>query len=152
MANKLNALFPQGVSNVDPGAILSGYDLRDVQVGIEHGPTGTVYNRKAVPWSGGAYTLVDGNWTKIGGRPGALSGREVEAQYSNLADVWRQFAQAQRNRDDNPGGFEALVADLRRVSNSISSVGTMSESEGISYRAQKMQAERGANASALPSA
>lgn len=140
MADRISMEVAPGVKNLDPAALLEGIDIRDIQIGVEHGPTGQTYNRMAVPWAGAAYTLVDGSWTKIAGRPGSISGDEVENNYPNLADVWRQFAQAQQNRDSNPGSFTALVNDLRSVARSINNVGTQSPGEGTSLRAMKLAA------------
>lgn len=150
MADKITMeLFP-GAKNLPPGEFLRGRDLRDIQVGVVHGPTGKTYNRLAVPWAGAAYTLVGGNWVKITGRDGAMSGSEMEQKYPNLVGVWRSFASAQGSRDSNPGSFEALVADLRRVAQNISPQGRMNPNDGISLQAQKQKAKGNRSLGELP--
>lgn len=144
MANKLAMEVAGGLSNVDPSAILGSIDPRNVHVGIEHGPSGTTYNRKALPWEGAAYTNING-WTKIAGRPDAATGEELEKNYGDLTEVWSQFDRAQDERASNPGTFGALVSDLRRVAQNIG--GTSGEldpelGEGSSIRARKQRAKQ----------
>lgn len=143
MSNKIGMELFQGAKNLDPSHFVGERDLRDIHVGIEHGPSGTTYNRLALPWSGAAYTLVDGDWVQIAGRPGAMTGEELENSYPNLAQVWRQFARAQNDRQSNPGTFESLKADLGRVAAQLNEVGQMGEGEGISLRDQKLARKRG---------
>lgn len=150
MANKIQKELFQGAKGLDPSYFVAERDLSNIHVGIEHGPTGTVYNRMALPWAGGAYTLVEGDWRKVAGRDGALSGPAMEEKYGNLTQVWRQFASAQGAREDNPGTFESLVADQRRVAERINEVGEKPESESNSLRGLKLTATRDGSMSDLP--
>jgi len=144
MADRMSMQVAPGAKNLDPSELLGDVDARDIQVGVEHGPSGTQYNRMAAPWAGAAYVVNgDGSITKIAGRDGALTGEELENQYPNLRDVWVQFARAQQNRDASPGSFEALLTDLQSVASNLSDVGQMAESEGQSLAARKMAARQG---------
>jgi len=143
MADKISMeLFP-GAKNLDPSAFLTGRDLRDIQVGVEHDPTGQTYNRLAVPWAGAAYTFNrNGEVIKVAGRPGAYDGDEMMDSYPNLVAVWRDFARAQETRPSGDGAanndFTTLVSQLKQAAQRISQQGRMPEDKGISLRAQKL--------------
>lgn len=146
MASKLAMSVGAGLNNLDPGEFLQSIDPRDVHVGIENpwadtpgGSDQPTYNRAALPWEGAAYTLVGGDWVKVGGRPNAVSGEQLENQFPNLAAVWSSFARAQGNRASDPGSLPQLRADLVSVAQNISSPGEMSEDEGQSIRALKLR-------------
>lgn len=107
-----------GLKNTDPSALVmaSPVDIVDVHIGIEHGPSGTVYNRMALPWSGADYERVGGSWVKVAGRDNALSGEQMERAYPQIVSRWEQFASEQQSMNGrSPGTFEDLVEELRRV-------------------------------------
>lgn len=146
MGNKIGRQVAQGVKNADPATLLEafgqGVDLRDLHIGIEHGPSGTVYNKVAVPWAGGLYTQIGNQWRKVGGRPGAISGDALEARYPAIAEVWRNFEQAQQNREADPGDFAGLVADLERVASDLPEISErtkLDDDEGVTDRALKVR-------------
>lgn len=150
MASKINFEKGLGVKNLDPGQLVQGMDLTDVHVGIVHGPSGTQYNRMAVPWAGGVYVVMpNGDIEKIGGREGAVSGQAIE-RFGNLGTVWRNFAQAQRNNrqtGDLGRSFEQLIAELEDVASNLPSPGQNEarNGEGVSLYAQKVRATQGMN-------
>lgn len=147
MANKLAMEVAGGLSSADPSVIMGQIDPRNVNVGIDNPyyesgySDQETYNRKALPWEGAAYAIVGGSIVKVAGRAGAADGEEIENSYPNLAEVWNRFAQAQRDRQSNPGSIDALIADQRRVAQQIGQVGQLDPElgEGTSLRAQKQQ-------------
>lgn len=143
MAKKVDMAYAPGTANLDPSVFFSDRDIRDIQVGATNASGEGTHNRLAVPWAGAAYTFVDGSLVKVAGRDGAMEGPELERKYSNLVGVWQSFAQAQKARDNEPGSYDALRADLGRVANRISSQGRMAEDEGRSLRAMKLQRQKG---------
>lgn len=152
MANQLAMDVAGGLSSADPSVVLSNIDPRNVNVGIENPyydagfSDQETYNRKALPWEGAAYTFVNGSLVKVAGRADADTGSELETRYPNLVEVWNRFADAQQQRDSNPGSIEALIADQRRVANQIGNVGQIDPEmgEGTSLRAQKQAAKMAA--------
>lgn len=152
MANRLAMEVAGGLSSADPSVILSNINPRNVHVGIKNPyyeagySDQETYNRKALPWEGAAYAIVGGSVVKVAGRADAASGDEIESQYPNLAEVWNRFARAQQDRDANPGGIDALIADQRRVAQQIGDVGTIApeRGEGTSMRALKAAAKQAA--------
>ena len=141
-----------GLNDLPPREILDGIDPRDIIVGVKNAwadtPGGSDqerYNRAAQEWAGAAYTLVGGNWVKVGGRPNAADGDQLESAFPNLTAVWQSFARAQGNRQSNPGSLPQLRADLIEVAQNISSPGRQDPSagEGQSLRALKAR-RRGA--------
>lgn len=146
MASKINYMKGLGIKNLDPGQLTQGVDLTDVHVGIVHGPSGTQYNKMAVPWAGGVYVVMpNGDIEKIGGRDGAVEGDAID-QFGNLGTVWRNFAQAQRNQrqtGEMNRSFEQLIAELESVASNLSRPGQQGPGEGTSLRAKKVQRVRG---------
>lgn len=104
-----------GVSSMNPGDAIqaSPINMEDVHIGIEHSPTGTVYNRHALPWEGASYELINGSWRKVAGRANALSGEAMERAYPNITDRWEAFGRAQSQRPSTSGDFDSLLEDLR---------------------------------------
>lgn len=148
MAKKTSMKVMPGVSGVGAAELLKaradqGVDLRDIQVGAKNASGEGTHNRMAVPWAGAAYTQVNGSWVKVGGRDNALSGRAMENTYPNLVDSWEGFASAQRDREANPGTWEALMSDMARVAPTGQNYGQMDEDQGVSLRAQKLQRKGG---------
>jgi len=145
MASQIGMELFQGAKNLDPGHYVGERDLREFHIGITHGPSGATYSRLALPWAGAAYTFVNGDLVKVMGRPGALDGNEMEDTYPNLVSVWSNFADAQSQRDSNPGSFGALVADLQAIAQDLPSVGQMDpeQGEGTSLRARKVRVSQG---------
>lgn len=149
MATRAAMEIAGGVTSVEPEALLAGIDPRNINIGIENPyydegySDQETYNRKALPWEGAAYVVAGGSITKIGGRPDALEGPELERQYPNLAEVWNRFARAQDDRQSNPGSINALIADQRRVADQIGNVGQLDPelAEGQSLRAEKIAAK-----------
>lgn len=90
--------------------------MEDVHIGIEHSPTGTVYNRAALPWEGASYEKVNGSWRKVAGRDNAISGERMESAFPNITSRWDTFAQGQRSRPSGEGAagtFDQLLEQLR---------------------------------------
>jgi hypothetical protein len=107
-----------GLKNTDPAALVqaSPVDIEDVHIGIEHGPTGTVYNRMALPWSGGRYNRIGGSWEKTHGRDNALSGERMEENFPDITSRWGSFASDQQQISGQDfASFEELVQELSRV-------------------------------------
>lgn len=107
-----------GLKNTDPAALVqaSPVSIQDVHIGIEHGPSGTTYNRMALPWSGADYERVNGGWRKVAGRDNALSGEAMERAYPQIVQRWEQFASEQQAlAGSSPGTFDQLVEELRRA-------------------------------------
>lgn len=104
-----------GLSKLDPGAAIraSPVNMEDVHIGIEHSPTGTVYNRAALPWEGASYEKINGHWRKVAGRQNALSGESLERAYPGLTNRWDEFARGQSSRPASSGTFDQLLEDLR---------------------------------------
>lgn len=148
MGAKINFEKGLGIKNLDPGQLVQGLDLTDVHVGIVHGPSGTQYNRMAVPWAGGVYVVMpNGDIEKLGGREGAVSGDAID-RFGNLGTVWRNFAQAQRNSRQTGElnrSFEQLIAELEDVASTLPEPGTNEarNGEGITLYAQKVRATQG---------
>lgn len=147
MANKLAMTVGGGLSGLDPGEILQSLDPRDIHVGVDNpwadtpgGSDRETYNRAALPWEGAAYTLVGGSWVKVGGRPNAVTGEQLENQFPNLAAVWQSFARAQSGRGSS-GSLPQLRADLVQAAQQVSSPGRMDPGagEGQSIRALKQR-------------
>lgn len=144
-----------GGSTIPAEAIVSAIDPRNINVGIknpayEAGQSDQeFYNRKALPWEGAAYAVspTSGDIIKVGGRPDAASGPEIQSDYPNLAEVWARFAAAQQNRDPNPGSLTALYADQRSVAQDIGNVGRIdpSQGEGQSLAAEKVRERQAAS-------
>lgn len=145
-----------GLSSVDPGAILSTIDPRNVNVGIDNPYYATgdsnqeTYNRHALPWEGAAYAVTGtGEIIKVAGREDAASGNEIMNSYGNLSEVWTRFAAAQQARDPNPGSIGALIEDQRAIANQANlDVGESdpSRGEGTTLRAMKVQRRQAENA------
>jgi len=106
-----------GLASLDPGAAMqaSPVNMEDVHIGIEHGPTGTVYNRAALPWEGASYRQINGNWRKVAGRANALSGERMASAYPDITDRWETFARGQGGRPSTSGTFDQLLEDLREA-------------------------------------
>lgn len=145
MASKLAMTVGGGLNKLDPGEFLNSIDPRDVHVGVENpwadtpgGSDQETYNRAALPWEGAAYTLVGGSWVKVGGRPNAVTGEQLENQFPNMAQVWQSFARAQSGRGDS-GSLPQLRADLVQAAQQVSSPGEQAEGEGQSIRALKLR-------------
>lgn len=106
-----------GLSGLSPAAAIqaSPVNMEDVHIGIEHGPTGTVYNRAALPWEGASYTKINGSWRKVAGRQNALSGKRMESAYPSITSRWDDFARGQGSRPASSGTFDQLMEDLREA-------------------------------------
>lgn len=94
-----------GLAGLDPGAAIQGspVNMEDVHIGIEHGPSGTMYNRAAFDWEGASYSQVNGSWVKVAGRSNALSGSALERKYPGLTSRWESFGSAQSRRPSGEG-------------------------------------------------
>lgn len=147
MASKLAMTTGAGLNKLPAGEILQRIDPRDVHVGVENpwadtpgGSNQERYNRAALPWEGAAYTLVGGSWIKVGGRPNAVTGEQLENQFPNLAEVWQSFARAQSGRGPS-GSLPQLRADLVSAAQAVSSPGQMDPGagQGQSIRALKQR-------------
>lgn len=151
MASVLGMRVAGGLNDLPAREIISGIDPRDIIVGVENAwadtPGGSDqerYNRMAQPWAGAAYTLVGGDWVKVGGRPNAVDGDQLERQFPNLAAVWQSFARAQGNRQSSPGSLPQLRADLIEVARQIDSPGRIDPGAGEGQSLRALKARRSA--------